>query len=224
MFATKYLVLLLCLLSASLHAAEVRFVPGQLDVTPGSVFTLELRGVGFPETEGGGAEFTYDPDILAVTQVILDDSVWEMYTDAETIDNVNGVVEGITVATFRNPGADFSIAIIEFEAVGVGQAALTLSENPSNLWASGGSLINPTLVDGTVTVTSPVNRDGDLAPRGNPDGIINAGDYLVALRIVLELIEPTAEEALRGDVFPSGQGDGVINVSDLLVILGNALN
>ena len=60
--------------------------------------------------------------------------------------------------------------------------------------------------------------DGDLAPRGAPDGIINVADLLIAQQIVLELITPTAIDRSHGDVYPPGAPDGVINMSDLLVI------
>ena len=70
--------------------------------------------------------------------------------------------------------------------------------------------------------------DGDVAPLGNRDGIVNVGDALVALRFALTLENPTQEDIAHGDVAPldaSGQPnpDGVINVGDALVILRKAL-
>ena len=61
--------------------------------------------------------------------------------------------------------------------------------------------------------------DGDLAPYGNPDGAINAGDVLIALRINLGQIMPSSFDIAHGDM----NGDGVINLSDVIVILRNAL-
>ena len=70
--------------------------------------------------------------------------------------------------------------------------------------------------------------DGDVAPLGNRDGIVNVGDALVCLRFALGLETPTQEDIGHGDVAPleaSGQPnpDGVINVGDALVILRKAL-
>ena len=70
--------------------------------------------------------------------------------------------------------------------------------------------------------------DGDLAPLGNRDGIVNVGDALVALRFALGLETPTEEDIEHGDIAPldpQGQPnpDGVINVGDALVILRMAL-
>jgi len=70
--------------------------------------------------------------------------------------------------------------------------------------------------------------DGDVAPLGNRDGIVNVGDALVALRFALLLETPTQEDVQHGDVAPLDAGgqpnpDGVITVGDALVILRKAL-
>ncbi|MEA3273117.1 MAG: S8 family serine peptidase [Patescibacteria group bacterium] len=70
--------------------------------------------------------------------------------------------------------------------------------------------------------------DGDVAPLGNRDGIVNVGDALVALRFALELEIPTQTDICHGDVAPldaSSQPnpDGQITVGDALVILRKAL-
>ena len=71
---------------------------------------------------------------------------------------------------------------------------------------------------GLVRASYPVYADGDLAPLGAPDGLINTADYLVASRIVLEQIVPTYLEYAHGDLYPTGSPDGVINVQDLLLL------
>jgi len=75
---------------------------------------------------------------------------------------------------------------------------------------------------------SPPQSDGDVAPFGNRDGMVNVGDALVALRFALELETPTQEDMQHGDVAPldaSGHPnpDGKITVGDALVILRKAL-
>ena len=80
----------------------------------------------------------------------------------------------------------------------------------------------------TITIKTPVISDGDVAPFGNRDGIVNVGDALVALRFALLLETPTQENIAHGDVAPlDAQGkpdpDGIINVGDALVILRKAL-
>jgi len=71
--------------------------------------------------------------------------------------------------------------------------------------------------------------DGDVAPLGNRDGIVNVGDALIALRFALSLETPTQEDVDHGDVAPLDTNnkpnpDGQITVGDALVILRKALN
>jgi subtilisin family serine protease len=69
--------------------------------------------------------------------------------------------------------------------------------------------------------TNPtVSNKGDLAPRGAPNGVVDAADYLIMQRIVLGEIQPSAQELVLGDVYPAGAPDGVINMSDLIILLG----
>jgi hypothetical protein len=66
--------------------------------------------------------------------------------------------------------------------------------------------------------------DGDLAPLGVYDGIVNVADYLVAQRMALGL-EPQDELAIaHGDVMSTGASAGIIDTADVLLILQQALN
>ncbi|MDP8287424.1 MAG: dockerin type I repeat-containing protein, partial [Candidatus Electryonea clarkiae] len=76
--------------------------------------------------------------------------------------------------------------------------------------------------------TALLYPNGDIAPFGNPDGIVNVGDALIALRFALGLELPTQEDIKNGDVAPldvAGRPspDGAITVGDALVILRKAL-
>jgi len=64
----------------------------------------------------------------------------------------------------------------------------------------------------------PALADGDIAPLGTPDGQINAGDFLVGMRMVLGLETATALELAHGDLYPPGAPDGVINLQDLILL------
>jgi hypothetical protein len=73
-----------------------------------------------------------------------------------------------------------------------------------------------------------VDTDGDVAPLGNRDGIVNVGDALIALRFALGLEAPTQQDTQHGDVAPLDANgkpnpDGEITVGDALVILRKAL-
>ncbi|MBT8135135.1 MAG: hypothetical protein KJO03_11540, partial [Gammaproteobacteria bacterium] len=65
----------------------------------------------------------------------------------------------------------------------------------------------------------PNYADGDLAPLGSPDGLINAADYLIAQRIAIGDLAATSLELSHGDLYPAGAPDGIINTSDLILLL-----
>jgi len=63
-------------------------------------------------------------------------------------------------------------------------------------------------------ITSYPGPDGDLAPYGAPDGVLNAADILIATRIVLGEIQPSSHDLAHGDI----NNDGVISLGDLILI------
>ena len=89
--------------------------------------------------------------------------------------------------------------------------------------AASGKKIQSALI-AVIALTMPVasftvgNITGDLAPRGNPDGVLNAADVLILQQIVSGQIIPTAAETLSGDVAPLGNPDGQLNAGDLVVL------
>ncbi len=66
------------------------------------------------------------------------------------------------------------------------------------------------------TGTDPLttNLIGDIAPRGDPDYLLDTGDLVVLTRLVTGVITPTALESALGDI----NGDSNINAADLLLI------
>lgn len=60
--------------------------------------------------------------------------------------------------------------------------------------------------------------DGDIAPLGNPDGIINIADYVIAKRILAGDVFASDIELAHADMYPSSLPDGQITASDVLKI------
>lgn len=73
--------------------------------------------------------------------------------------------------------------------------------------------------DGSDPAPLVFNPAGDIAPLGIPDGVVDAADYSIALRIVLGQLPATSLELSRGDLYPAGAPDGVIDLSDMALIL-----
>lgn len=70
---------------------------------------------------------------------------------------------------------------------------------------------------GPLACEAEIIADGDVAPSGAPDGLVNAGDFLVMQRIVLGIITPDAITLAHGDLYPVNAPDGKIDTSDLLI-------
>lgn len=68
------------------------------------------------------------------------------------------------------------------------------------------------------------SADGDLAPVGRYDGLVNVADYLVAQRMALGLIPQTALDIAHGDLQTTGTSADVIDTADVLLILQQVLN
>ncbi|WP_279246980.1 family 16 glycosylhydrolase [Candidatus Litorirhabdus singularis] len=75
-----------------------------------------------------------------------------------------------------------------------------------------------------VQASGPIYADGDLAPAGAPDGIINLGDYQIAQDIVLSADTPSPLQLAHGDVFPPAAPDGKINIQDVLHLQNQLLS
>ena len=68
-----------------------------------------------------------------------------------------------------------------------------------------------------VAVKAATLTAGDLAPRGSPDGQLNAADLLILQQFVLGTNMPIGDEALVADVAPLGAPDGELNAGDVVV-------
>lgn len=74
------------------------------------------------------------------------------------------------------------------------------------------------LLDGLDPIPFIFNfADGDIAPLGAPDGLINIADYVIYQRIIQQQISPSDLESSHGDIYPDGAPDGVIDMSDLML-------
>ncbi len=145
------------LLSGTCHATAlptISFSPPFQAVTQGQTFSLDVVGNGFPATEGGGVDISFDASIVHVLGVTLD-PVWTftLANSVGTIDNVAGTVSNISVGALPGvPTGSFTVATVEFQAMGLGSTMLSMTEPSNNPWGSGGSAIGVSFDPGTVSV------------------------------------------------------------------------
>lgn len=125
------------------------------------------------------------------------------------------ILDGVTHVGFNNAPSylDGYFAVIDTRPAGFSD--FEIRETSGKI----GQQMPIWLSDFNIVLESPITADGDLAPRGQPDGVINAADYLVAMQIILQQTTPTADEIKHGDLYPVGAGDGEITLSDLVQLI-----
>ena len=163
----------------------------------------------FIDNTDGTATLTLSPvigdaSLSAMTVTVSDDGV-PVFSDEETF--------SIDVAALDSDND----GINDFDEINVYG---TLPGNPD----SDGDFINDgdevsNASDPLDPLSWPNYADGDIAPLGSPDGLINAADYLIAQRIALGELTATSLELAHGDLYPPGSPDGIINTSDLILML-----
>jgi len=121
--------------------AGVFFSEKKIKSHVGERFSLDVLMSDFPTTEGGGLVLRFNPRVVRVTNVSVDDGVWSFVNKNGDIDNDKGKVSDILFSNFRGVTGDAKIATIEFEAIHKGKSRIRLKESASNPFAGGGENI-----------------------------------------------------------------------------------
>lgn len=78
---------------------------------------------------------------------------------------------------------------------------------------------NDAYLDGTDPIPVSFNfEDGDVAPYGSPNSVIDAGDLLIGVQLVLGIKATTELEKAHMDLYPPGLPDGEITLSDYILL------
>ncbi len=134
-----------------------------------------------------------DASLSSMTITVSDDGV-PVYTDVETL--------AIDVAVLDSDGDGLS----DYDEITIYGTLVNNPDSDGDLINDGDEINNGG--DPLDPLSWPNFADGDIAPLGSPDGVINAADYLVAQRIVLGEIAATSLELAHADLYPAGSPDG----------------
>ncbi len=111
---------------------------------------------------------------------------------------------------------------VDFDADGFVDGEQTLGTDPLLVDSDGDRLSDGLEVANGSDPQDPGSwpnlADRDVAPLGAPDGLVNAGDYLIIQRMALGQLTPTPLELAHGDLYPPGAPDGLINIQDLILM------
>ena len=153
------------------------------------------------DTDGDGLTDLYEMKILGTSYTLID-------TDGDgLVDGSDGVVSA---------GVDD----IDVNGDGFIDGEQTEGTDPTKA-DTDGDLLNDGLevaneADPLDPLSWPNLADGDVAPYGAPDKLLNAGDLTVAIRLALGLETTRALELAHGDL---GTPDSVINAADVILLI-----
>ena len=121
---------------------EVLFSKWKVKSSVGATVSVDVLMVDFPNTEGGGIELQYNPALVNVNSVTVDESTWSFVNKDGDIDNTNGTVSEILFSSYKGVSGSAKIATVELEFVGRGKDSIMLNESDSNPFASNGDVFS----------------------------------------------------------------------------------
>lgn len=143
-------------LFGQVQAASISMESAPANLGMGDIFSLDIIGSDFTvNPDGGGVNLYFDETTLNVLSVFIDEIVWDFGATGisqGTIDNTLGAVNGIMVNAWSDVGTFFTVATVEFQAIGTGISSISMNEFIDNPWGSGGNLISPNFVASSITV------------------------------------------------------------------------
>ena len=137
-------VLLILLATPALAILEMKIVPAANEVSIGENFTVNVRGEGFENgITGGSFSLDYDPQVVHILNVSINETLFNFKAEAGTWDNIAGTLRGTGFDNLLGADDDsFEIATIALQAVGIGSSLLDLEpgefaivdkDNPTDL-------------------------------------------------------------------------------------------
>jgi hypothetical protein len=125
------------------QAASVYLDPAAVAATPGDRLSLSLRGRDFGQTiEGGGVSLGFDPLVLQLESVVVDELTWDFVATPGEVDNASGTLSDLTFSSLAGHSGSFPIAELSFRYLG-GDGAISMSESALNPFASNGEPASP---------------------------------------------------------------------------------
>ena len=158
-----------------------------------------------------------DTGIYPVTITVTDNGL-PVLEDSETFDIIVSAPvtdsdgDGLSDATEAVLGTNPNNVDTDGDGLADGSdGSVPLAALPGGVDSNGDGFVDGEQDFGADPLASNV---GDVAPRGAPDNMLNAGDALVLTRLVTGIISPNALETVLADL----NGDSQINTADLLLL------
>jgi hypothetical protein len=186
------------------------------DLTGADLTLADLTGVNLERVSGqllASTGVVLPPDYMIVNNYIVGPGVDLAGADLNGADLTNADLTGADLTGADLTGAILTLANLT-NAVGLDTTVGSATYFNTDFTGTG---FDP--VAAGWTLCTDCRQLGDLAPRGSPDNLVNVGDLLIMMQMVIGVIEPTAVETEVGDV----DGDGDLDIADLLLLQQNLL-
>lgn len=183
-----------------------------LGTDPENVFSMpDLAGDADGDRLSNGDELAYGSLPMIPQNEPLNELVYPVYLD----DN-NQLKAGVSAQDSDGDGM--------FDGEEIDYADNGFITDPANPDTDGDGLNDLVDPEPAPALVLPPIADGDVAPLGNPDGIVNLADVLILQKMSIGLIAPNRAQLEHGDIAPTGARDGVINALDVYTLQRNLLN
>lgn len=158
--------------SSAVQAASVQLIGPNAAVLAGSSFVVSVQGLGFIGLDGGGADFSFTPDLIELIDVNVD-AGWNFYTEPGTINNAEGKLTGLSFNVWGPKSGNFAIASLTFRAKAAGNASIDVMG--SDMWPFG--------LGGEVVATNFAGTQVQISAVPEPAAWLLMAGGLVALGI-----------------------------------------
>jgi len=122
----------------------------ELNVIDGEYFTVDVVMNDFIVNEGGAVTLRFNPKILQVSNVNVDQDYWEFVNSNGHVNNDEGVISDIVFSSYQGVSGNAVIATIEFRAISKGVSNIMLEESLTNPFSSNGEKISVSFVSTNV--------------------------------------------------------------------------
>jgi hypothetical protein len=157
---SNYIVAFAFLLFAVAGQAEptAGFSESRIKATVGEMISVDIILNGFPLTEGGGLTLNFNPDVVTVIDVDLNESTWSFGTRDGTIDNDKGRVSDMLFSSYRGISGDATVATVTLVTIASGRSKLKLVESSLNPFAAAGEPLTVALNKAEIRVRKEKSR------------------------------------------------------------------
>jgi hypothetical protein len=190
-------------------------------VNTGMAQPHEMENINWaaPDSDDDGIPDVDDncPDVTNIDQLNNDNDTQGDVCDAD--DDNDGLTDVFEVSINTNPFLSDSDAdsVNDFDEVNFDGSATYNPATDMNPLSQ--NTDDDAYLDGVDPIPLVFNQeDGDVAPYGSPNTIIDAGDLLVGMQLVLGIKETTDLEKAHLDLYPVGTPDGEITLPDYILL------